>query len=127
MAERDASQCYIKVGVLADLGWGMPGGERREELATVGGGAVHGHACPRVHRPCSPGVLPPARLAADNVAFRWCACGSPHSWCWACTSSAPMRAKLLKDLLWGSSKSRGMSAVTRCSDCCPSGCWQHYS
>lgn len=51
------------------------------------------------------------QTAADNVAFRWCACGSPQSWCWACTSWAPMQVKLLKDLLWGSSKSERMQLL----------------
>lgn len=40
--------------------------------------------------------------------FRWCVCGSPHSWCWACTSSAPTQAKLLRGLPWGSSESTGI-------------------
>lgn len=54
-----------------------------------------------------------SQVTADHVAFRWCAYGSPRSECWACTSLAPTQVKLLKDLLWGSSKSQRVSAITR--------------
>lgn len=112
MAERDASQCYIKVSVLMGLGPGMPGSEKEGKSWAWGWGGPT-----QPHMPQKLGCVQPwgstsSQAAADNVAFRWCACGNPRSWCWAYTSSAPTLAKLLKDLLWGSSKSRGMSAVT---------------
>lgn len=100
------------MGVFVDLGWGMLGGERREELVIVGGGVVYGYVCFRVYRLCSFGVLFLVRLVVDNVVFRWCVCGSFYSWCWVCIFSVLMRAKLFKDLFWGLSKFRGMSVVT---------------
>lgn len=64
-------------------------------------------------RPYGPGLGTRAPATpTDHVPFRWCVCGSPHSWCWACTSSAPTQAKLFRDLPWGSSESTGMSADT---------------
>lgn len=36
MAERDASQCYIKVRVFVGLSWGMPGGEGEEKSGPRG-------------------------------------------------------------------------------------------
>lgn len=119
MAERDASQCYIKVSVLMGLGQGMHGSEREEKSWARDGGASYSTHAPGLGRvqPQGLGRVQPwspasSQAAANSVAFRWCACGSLRSWCWAYTSWAPTQAKLLKDLLWGSSKSRGMSAVT---------------
>lgn len=44
MAERDASQCYIKVSVLMGLGQGMNGSEGGQELGP-GWGSVIQHTC----------------------------------------------------------------------------------
>lgn len=111
VAERDASQCYIKVRVLGGQVGACQGVREREKVGPGGGGAPpHGHTYTGGWSTCSPGSHL-QQTAADNVAFRWCACGSPQSWCWACTSWAPMQVKLLKDLLWGSSKSERMQLL----------------
>lgn len=72
----------------------------RERAGTRGwGNSLQLPIPPGQARLCNPGALSLANRTIDHVAFRWCACGSPHSWYWACTSLAPTQAKLLKDLL----------------------------
>uniref|UniRef100_A0A8P0P8E8 thioredoxin-disulfide reductase (NADPH) n=1 Tax=Canis lupus familiaris TaxID=9615 RepID=A0A8P0P8E8_CANLF len=111
VAERDASQCYVKVSVLVVQGRACPVARDRGRAGTQGGEAPCNHPHPRPGPPMQPGVPSPSGLTIDSVACRWCACGSPRSWSWACTSSVPMQAKSLKDLLWGSSKCKGISAL----------------
>lgn len=90
MAERDSSQCYIKVSVLLDVAWGTPGSEKEGKNRAQVGDITQPHMPEGCARPWDPAA---SQAAANNVAFRWCASGNPHSWCWACTSSAPTQAK----------------------------------
>lgn len=60
MAERDASQCYIKVSVLGGQAGTCQGVRERERVGPGGGGAPHGHTHTGGWPTGSPGVPPPA-------------------------------------------------------------------